>query len=78
MTRLRWRAEYDRERDRDYARLEIDGVYVGSAIRYRDRYRWWHAGLAMGQPSGLDGRRFARRCDAKRAVEVAADGRVFS
>ena len=70
MTRLRWVSYRDRDKGRDGASLIIDGRYVGGVIRYSDR-RGWH-GSAFGRRVGP----FDRRCDAKRAVEVAAVAEV--
>ena len=67
--RFRWEDERDRDKVRDMATLFIDGRHAGGLIRYSDRRGWWTWGEDWSE---LHQAPFARRCDAKRAVECAA------
>lgn len=67
--RFRWRASRDRDKRRNSASLTVNGRAAGGVIRYSNG-RGWSAGGADG--SELHGSPYARRCDAKRAVEMAA------
>ncbi len=67
--RFRWRPYRDRDKGRDGAILTIDGRHAGGLIRYSDRRAWWTWGENWSE---LHRAPFARRGDAKRAVECAA------
>ena len=67
--RFRWEDERDRDKGRDMATLFIGGRHAGGLIRYSDRRGWYTWGEDWSE---LHGAPFARRGDAKRAVECAA------
>ena len=67
--RFRWEDERDRDKGRDMAILFIDGRHAGGLIRYSNGRGWYTWGKDWSE---LRRTPFARRGDAKRAVECAA------
>ncbi len=73
---FRWRAERDPDKRSDRAILRLDGQIVGSVIRYAGRRAWSAYTATRGDQTRLAWQwdHYARRCDAKRAVECAVVG----